>query len=233
MADELGSAANMNPEAWLAKRKANRDRIAKSPNPTDAELREILPNAILEGDEAPEDPVTPPAIGQNVSHPKKKASAVTVPKSWKDVQGSADAVEALSRQLAAASSRRGLPSANNAEENFALVRAIGPRDGIESMLATHMVLNHNLVVRLAARANDDPDVAVQARAAEAVSKLQRAFAHQVDVMARHQAKAPQQSQPLAMQIVMTMGGGRCGAEKCGWVTDNKHKVFDVDGKRIS
>ena len=100
------------------------------------------------------------------------------------------------------------------------------------MLATHMVMNHNAIVKLAARATSGDDVAAQARAAEAMSKLQRAFAQQVEVMARHQKKDPEPAGVAPTILAITAGGGSCSAEKCGWVRDARYREVDLEGNFV-
>jgi len=99
----------------------------------------------------------------------------------------ADFLEGLIKQLADVTDQ------NEQELNFMLsvVKAITPRDEVETMLAAQMAATHIATMTLARRLNHVENIPQQDSAERAFNKLARTFAAQVEALKRYRSSGEQ------------------------------------------
>lgn len=88
---------------------------------------------------------------------------------------------------------------------LALAQGIAPRDTVEAMLAAQMVAIHDLTMNMARRLNNIETVPQQDSASNALNKLARTFAAQVEALNRHRGKG---QQAIRVEHVTVNAGGR-------------------------
>lgn len=101
----------------------------------------------------------------------------------------------------------GQPMATNVNLVLSSVKEIGPKDGVEGMLAAQMVATHTLAMKLLGKAAEttSPDHAV--RYMDQATKLQRTYLAQVEALNRHRGKG-QQKVTVEYQNVNVQSGGQ-------------------------
>jgi hypothetical protein len=97
--------------------------------------------------------------------------------------------------------------ADESAANFmlALVAGIEPQDQIETMLAAQMAAVHNATMTFARRLNHTEHLAQQDSASNALNKLARTFAVQVEALNRHRGKGQQK---VTVEHVTVNAGGQ-------------------------
>jgi hypothetical protein len=84
---------------------------------------------------------------------------------------------------------------------------IGPRDGVEGMLATQMVSVHSVAMRLLARGmHGDQSLEVATFRLNHATRLMRLFALQLETLNRHRGKAPSQQRVTVEHVHVHEGG---------------------------
>ncbi len=111
------------------------------------------------------------------------------------------------------SQKRSIDSANS---NFVLsvVRSVGPRDGLEAMLATQMGAIHAATMMLARRLNHVDTIPQQDAAERALNKLARTFVMQMEALKRYRTGGQQK---VTVEHVTVNAGGQAivGAVETG------------------
>lgn len=90
-------------------------------------------------------------------------------------------------------------------EMLAQIAAVEPKDGIEAMLATQMAAVHRATLKVARTLRGSETIAQQDSASNALNKLARTFASQVDALKRHRSKGEQK---VVVEHVTVNEGGQ-------------------------
>lgn len=101
---------------------------------------------------------------------------------------------------------------------FSVVRSVGPRDGLEALLATQMGAIHVATMMLARRLNHVETIPQQDAAERALNKLARTFAMQMEALKRYRTGGQQK---VTVEHVTVNAGGQAivgavstGQSKC-------------------
>jgi hypothetical protein len=105
---------------------------------------------------------------------------------------------------------------DSASSNFvlAVVRSVGPRDGLEALLAAQMGAIHAATMMLARRLNHVDTIQQQDAAERALNKLARTFATQMEALKRYRSTGQQK---VTVEHVTVNAGGQAivGAVETG------------------
>jgi hypothetical protein len=88
---------------------------------------------------------------------------------------------------------------------FSMIRAIRPRDELETMLATQMAAVQFAMADMAARLADTTTLHAQDSASNAFNKLARTFTAQIEALKRYRSTGEQK---VTVQHVTVKDGGR-------------------------
>ena len=112
---------------------------------------------------------------------------------------------ALLNQVAGLTQKDGRADADGMNHLLAQIAAIEPRDGIEAMLATQMATVHNATLKAARQLRGSETIPQKDSNSNAVNKLARTFAAQVEAQKRYRSKGEQK---VTVEHVTVNEGGQ-------------------------
>jgi hypothetical protein len=124
-----------------------------------------------------------------VDHEDKKTGGTLMLESLGVADG--DAYTGLMLQIINVATKGREPHQESINQMLGLVQGIEPRDTIEAMLACQIAAVHNATMTFARRLNHVDTIPQQDSASNALNKLARTFAAQMDALNRHRGKGQQ------------------------------------------
>ena len=112
--------------------------------------------------------------------------------------------EGLVKQIAAIGSNQQRIDEGNSNFLLAVVRAVQPRDGLETLLAVQMGAIHAATMMLARRLNHVENIPQQDAAERALNKLGRTYAVQMEALKRYRSKGEQRV--IVERVTVNQGG---------------------------
>lgn len=116
-----------------------------------------------------------------------------------------DLVFGLVNQVAKTTSLDNQPDESGINMTLSMIRAIQPRDELETMLATQMAAIHNATMDFAKRLTTVDNLAQQDSASNALNKLARTFTIQIEALKRYRSTGEQK---MTVQHVTVNDGGQ-------------------------
>ncbi len=116
-----------------------------------------------------------------------------------------DAYTGLMLQIINAATKGREPQQESINQMLGLIQGIEPRDTIEAMLACQIAAVHNATMTFARRLNHVDTIPQQDSASNALNKLARTFAAQMDALNRHRGKG---QQAIRVEHVTVASGGQ-------------------------
>jgi hypothetical protein len=104
-------------------------------------------------------------------------------------------------------------------EMLAQIAAVEPKDGIEAMLATQMATVHRATLKVARTLRGSETIAQQDSASNAMNKLARTFASQVEALKRYRSKGEQK---VVVEHVTVNEGGQAIVGQVGGRDNDKN-----------
>lgn len=111
----------------------------------------------------------------------------------------------LLQDVANLTQKDGKPDAHAMNEMLAQIAGIEPRDSIEAMLATQMVAIHRASIIAARQLRGSQNIPQQDSNSNALNKLARTFAAQVETLKRHRSRGERK---LVVEHVTVNDGGQ-------------------------
>lgn len=111
---------------------------------------------------------------------------------------------ALVKQIAGIGSNGNRIDEGNSNFLLSVVRAVQPRDGLETLLAVQMGAIHAATMMLARRLNHVETIPQQDAAERALNKLARTYAMQMEAMKRYRSKGEQRV--IVERVTVNQGG---------------------------
>lgn len=111
----------------------------------------------------------------------------------------------LMSQLVNASSRGSKPDEANTNYLLSIIKSIGPRDEVESLLAAQMAVTHAAIMTFARRLAHVENLAQQDSAERTFNKLSRTFCTQIEALRRYRTGGEQR---VRVEHVTVNSGGQ-------------------------